>query len=74
MSALSVEGTDEFSLVASMAGRTIVTAEWFDPPTSTEWTGHEYCRLTLDDGRTIEFGGWGHDAWGATVELVEDPK
>ena len=31
------------------------------------WTAHEEFILTLDDGRQIEFGAWGYDAWGATV-------
>ncbi|MDZ4249270.1 MAG: hypothetical protein U0990_04190 [Candidatus Nanopelagicales bacterium] len=61
----------DVDLVASLVGRTILVAEWRDDckPGDSDWTGHEYALLTLDDGRTIVFGGTGHDAWGATVSL-----
>ncbi|MGD9724767.1 MAG: hypothetical protein AB7U76_26325 [Pirellulales bacterium] len=61
---------EDGKLVASLVGRTIVKARWFDESPGDSWTGHEKCWLYLDDGRVIEFGGWGHDAWGATVEQV----
>ena len=62
----------EIALVQSLVGRTITHAVWEDAAPNESWTGHEYCRIWLDDGRIIEFGGWGYDAWGATVELVEE--
>ncbi len=59
-------------LIESLAGRTIVTATWVDLNPDKEWEEHEEATLTLDDGRIIVFGGWGHDASGATVRLKED--
>lgn len=58
-------------LVASLVGRTIVRAEWRDRSGGEEWCEHEYALLWLDDGRVIEFSGWGHDAWGADVREVD---
>ena len=62
---------NDVKLVASLVGLTIVAAEWRDDckPGGTEWTGHEYALLTLDDGRQIEFGGYGFDSWGAFVAI-----
>ncbi len=59
----------EKALVESLAGRTIVKATWVDLDPDHEWTEHEEATLTLNDGRVIVFGGWGHDASGATVRL-----
>ncbi len=58
---------EDRALVESLAGLTIVSATWGDHSPNEDWTDHEYAELTLSDGRVIEFGGWGHDAWGATV-------
>ena len=59
-------------LVRSMIGHTIVNAEWF--VAIEDWSqGEERALLTLDDGRVIRFGGWGYDAWGATVDLEATP-
>ena len=57
------------ALVESLVGQTIVKAEWIDINPDKEWEEHEEATLTLDDGRVIVFGGWGHDASGATVKL-----
>ncbi len=57
------------ALVESLVGHTIVKATWIDRDPDHEWTEHEEATLTLDDGRTVVFGGWGHDASGATVRL-----
>lgn len=64
------EPTDE-EKVASLIGRTIVKAEWeADPhPETDHWNNFESCTLTLDDGREVVFGAWGHDAWGATISV-----
>lgn len=60
---------EDTALIASLVGRTIVRAEWIDANPDDEWTGHEEAKLWLDDGRVVTFGGWGHDAWGATVSV-----
>lgn len=64
---------DDVDLVASMVGHQIVAAEWRDDckPGDTEWTDHEYARITLDDGRVFLFSGYGYDASGAMVGLEE---
>lgn len=61
----------DIDLVQSLVNHVIVASEWQDDcePGETDWTGHEYALLTLDDGRVIRFGGFGYDAWGATVSL-----
>lgn len=61
---------DDAKLVESMVGQTITAAVWGDY--CVGWGSNEFARLTLGDGRTVEFHGWGHDAWGATVEDVTD--
>lgn len=70
---MSAEPSAEFerdrALVESLAGRTIVRAEWTDDDPDHDWTEHEYATLTLDDGRVFTFGSWGYDAWGATVSV-----
>ena len=62
----------ELEIVASLVGRTIVSARMYDESPDYDWTGHEVIDVVLDDGRTIQFGGWGHDAWGATIDLREE--
>lgn len=66
----------DVELVASLQGRTIISAEWRDDckPSENDWQGHEYALLHLDDGRTVRFGAWGYDAWAATVADVTDEK
>jgi hypothetical protein len=59
------------ALVESLVGQTIVKAEWIDLSPVEEWAEHEEATLTLDDGRVVVFGGWGHDASGATVRLSD---
>ena len=59
------------ALVESLVGHTIVAATWIDLSPVEEWAEHEEATLTLDDGRIVVFGGWGHDASGATVKLQE---
>lgn len=33
------------------------------------WSEHHSFVLRFTDGTTAEFSGWGHDAWGANVEV-----
>ena len=64
--------SDEAEIMASLVGRTITRAEWIEPKPGTQWPqGDEVGLLYLDDGRVIEFGAWGHDSWGATVEETQ---
>lgn len=58
------------ALIKSMIGRTITDARWWDESPDDTWGHHETGRLTLDDGRTIEFSSYGYDADGATIEDV----
>jgi hypothetical protein len=60
----------EVALVKSLIGRTIVAATWRDANPNHEWSNHEEALLQFDDGRIIRFGGWGYDAYGATVTEV----
>jgi len=72
--ALDPTGSAQFAdyvFVASLVGRTIVRAEWKDRSPDQEWAEHEYALLWLNDGRVIEFGSWGHDAWGAEIREVD---
>lgn len=57
-------------LADSLVGKTITRALWFDNAPGRDWTGHETAWLWLDDGRVIEFGAWGYDAWGATLAEI----
>lgn len=59
----------EKEIAASLVGRTIVAADW--PDDVDHWGDAGVCVLRLDDGRIIEFGAWGHDAWGPTIGDVE---
>jgi hypothetical protein len=62
--------SEEAALVASLAGRTITRASWSDD-CEQEWSGpHGVAWLWLDDGRVVEFTGWGYDAWGGTAREV----
>ena len=58
-------------LVASLIGRRIERAVWFDANPDERWTTHETCELLLDDGRVIRFGSWGYDADGATIGEID---
>lgn len=59
------------ALVRSLVGCTIVGASWVDDdPIAHDGIGCEVATLRLDDGRVIQFGGYGYDVWGATVEDV----
>ena len=60
----------EATLAESLVGRTITRARWFDESPDETWNGHETAWLWLDDGRVIEFGGYGYDAWGATISEI----
>lgn len=62
---------EDVALVQSLIGRSIVAAEWIDSNPDDDWCEHEIALLTLDDGRVIEFSGWGYDASGASVRLVK---
>ncbi len=63
---------EEQALIASLIGHTIAAAEWCNDSPDMAWDEKEYALITLDDGRTIRFGGWGYDAWGATIELLDN--
>ncbi len=56
--------------VESMVGRTIVAATYEDASPDHEWDEHEFVTVTLDDGRTIVFHGYGYDAWGIDVDVL----
>ena len=58
---------EQGKLVKSLMGRTVIAAEFYDANPDQDWTEHEIAELVLDDGRVICFGGWGYDAYGATV-------
>lgn len=66
-----IENEDEQALARSLIGRTITRVLWFDMSPGEDWTHHETAWLFLDDGRVIEFGSWGHDADGATMDAIE---
>lgn len=72
MSERKKKPTDE-EKTATLVGRVIVKAEWdADPePGKDHWGEFETCLLTLDDGREVRFGGWGHDAYGLTIDIIE---
>ncbi len=65
------QAPEDTALVESLVGATITKAEWLDNCGGGEWTGHEFARLTLADGRVIEFGGYGYDSWGTSVVEVK---
>ena len=67
---------EQVELVNSLIGHTIIGVEWRDDcsPGGSDWTGHEYARPTLDDGRLILVEGYGYDAWGATIREASDPR
>jgi hypothetical protein len=65
------EQPEDIALVQSLVGRTIVKATWECQCGGREWEEHEMATLWLDDGRIIEFGSFGYDAWGATVREVQ---
>ena len=61
---------EEQLLLESMVRHTIVWVNAYDASPTREWANHETFELTLDDGRVIEFSGWGYDASGGTVRDV----
>lgn len=63
---------DDLALIASLVERTIIKAEWLDASAGEEiWANdNEIALLSLDDERVIQFGGYGYDDWGATVDEV----
>jgi hypothetical protein len=65
------EDPEDIALVESLVGRTIVKVTWECQCGGREWEEHEMATLWLDDGRIIEFGSFGYDAWGATVREVQ---
>lgn len=64
------EPLEDQELAQSLVGHVITRVLWFDSAPNDEWTGHDTAWIWLDDGRVIEFGAWGHDAWGATMSEV----
>jgi hypothetical protein len=61
---------DEETLVASMVGKTIAAARWYEDSPTDSWSGHEECEITFTDGTAVRFGAWGYDSWGATIDEV----
>jgi len=64
---IEVTELEDRELIQSMVGHTITRALWFDDSPGENWCGHEIGYIQLDDGRVIEFSGYGYDAWGADV-------
>lgn len=62
--------TQPKEMMASLIGRTIVAAVVIDEEPLGDYCGHEAFFVTLDDNRIIQFGAYGYDAWGATVDEV----
>lgn len=60
--------------VSHLVGRTITAVEEVDNADADGWCEHESYILTLDDGRRVEFSGWGHDAWGCQVDFYGEPQ
>jgi hypothetical protein len=61
---------DNHALIESLMGRTIVRVKIHDA--TFEWPeGEDRVWLFLDDGRVINFGGYGYDAYGATCDEIE---
>lgn len=60
-------------LVASLVGRTITAAVWFEHEAGYEgYDGGDHALVTLDDGRVIEFAGSGvHTDGFAIIEVRE---
>ena len=71
-------GLDELKRLAeSLVGRTITAASAEDLNPDHEWAEHEVVDVTLDDGRTIRFGSWGYDCWGADayeINQSDEPR
>lgn len=61
---------EDNKLLRSFIGKTVVDAKWFDSNPNDDWTVHEVGQLFFDDGRGLEFGGWGYDASGAIVSEI----
>ncbi len=55
------------ALVASLVGRTVMSAQYLKNP--GQWEDVEFVLVELDDGRVVRFGGYGYDASGVTVEV-----
>lgn len=55
-------------LALTLIGRTITDARWLDNGYDGSWGDCDHCLITLDDGRIIDLGAWGHDAWGLTMQ------
>lgn len=62
--------SDDGAMLETLAGRTITRVKWFEESEGDSGCGTERAWLWLDDGRVIEFGSWGHDWWGATVDEI----
>lgn len=61
----------EEAIAATLVGRTIVEAVFVDIDPGHTWEEHEVLFLKLDDGRVVRCGGYGYDAWGATLDLID---
>lgn len=59
-------------LLESLRGRTITNAT-HDPGgrDPSGWCEHDSYELHLDDGRILNFSGWGHDAWGCDITVTK---
>ncbi len=72
--AQSREDLRQMRVVAeSLVNRTVVDVVW-GTRNQESHGAHEFCRLWLDDGRVIEFGGYGDHAidWGTEIEDVTE--
>lgn len=58
---------EEVAMLDSLVGRTVRRVLRTGDPDSQ---GRDHAWLFLDDGRVVEFQGWGHDWWGLMVREV----
>lgn len=66
------EPRDAVTIIASVVGKQIFAATFYDEHPDESWTSHEVVELTFTDATSIRIYGWGHDAWGVCVEDVCD--
>lgn len=58
----------------TLAGATIITAEYNDPREDEEWGDHGEFKLTLQDGRVVTFWSTGHDASQVFISIDPPPQ
>lgn len=59
------------ALAASLVGRTVQEAKLEGSGDGSTFPGE--LTLTLDDGRVITIGAWGHDWWGILLDEETEP-